>query len=315
MTTTSVKPIAPSARPGDTAEPHDRYPTRTGDRPAVLERTDPVVVGGPDDGPFDGRELDHIETAGYAQVPELFSPVEINRMREELDVLSRDEHVLADERTITEAGSGQLRTVFEVHRSNKLFRSVAHDPRLVARAEQVLGGPVTIHQSRVNFKPGFAGKEFSWHSDFETWHAEDGMPTPRAISVSIALTDNHTYNGPLMIMPGSHRHYVSCVGETPEDNYKSSLVMQGAGTPDEDVLTRMYERHGIDVLTGAAGGATWFDSNCMHASNGNITPAPRSNVFIVFTAADNQCGEPFAAPAPRPEFLGARREREILTTR
>ena len=62
MTTTSVKPIAPSARPGDTAEPHDRYPTRTGDRPAVLERTDPVVVGGPDDGPFDGRELDHIET-------------------------------------------------------------------------------------------------------------------------------------------------------------------------------------------------------------------------------------------------------------
>lgn len=28
-------------------------------------------------------------------------------------------------------------------------------------------------------------------SDFETWHAEDGMPVPRAVSLSIALTDNY----------------------------------------------------------------------------------------------------------------------------
>ncbi|WP_462417094.1 ectoine hydroxylase [Kytococcus sp. Marseille-QA3725] len=290
----------------------DHYPTRLADRPAVLERRDPVVAGGPQDGPFEVDELEQVEQRGYTQVPDLFTPAEIERMRTELDELSRNPEVLADERTITEAASGQLRSVFEVHRTNELFRSVAHDPRLVRRAQQVLGGPVTIHQSRVNFKPGFGGAPFSWHSDFETWHAEDGMPSPRAISVSIALTDNHSYNGPLMIMPGSHLRYVSCVGETPRDNYKSSLVAQGAGTPDPDVLTRMYDEFGIDVLTGRAGGATWFDSNCMHASNGNVTPAPRSNVFIVFTAADNACGEPYAAPAPRPEFLGAREHREVL---
>ena len=123
---------------------------------------------------------------------------------------------------------------------------------MVDRARQILGSEVYIHQSRVNFKPGFDGKEFYWHSDFETWHAEDGMPRIRAVSISISLTDNYSFNGPLMIMPGSHRTYVSCVGETPDENYKSSLVQQIAGTPDQAALSALAERHGIDVLAGAA---------------------------------------------------------------
>ena len=39
-----------------------------------------------------------------------------------------------------------------------------------------------------------------------------------------------------MIMPGSHQEYISCVGATPDDHYKQSLVMQGAGTPDKATL-------------------------------------------------------------------------------
>ena len=177
---------------------------------------------------------------------------------------------------------------------------------MVDRARQILGSEVYIHQSRVNFKPGFDGKEFYWHSDFETWHAEDGMPRMRAVSISISLTDNYSFNGPLMIMPGSHKTYVSCVGETPDENYKSSLVQQIAGTPDQAALSALAERHGIDVLAGAASGATMFDCNCMHGTNGNITPFPRSNVFIVYNSVENTCVEPFAATRPRPGFVGAR---------
>ncbi|WP_237565516.1 hypothetical protein [Ornithinimicrobium cavernae] len=49
-----------------------------------------------------------------------------------------------------------------------------------------------------------------------------------------------------------------------------------------------------------------FDSNCMHVSNGNVTPYPRSNLFVVFNSVENACVEPFAAPAARPAHLGAR---------
>jgi ectoine hydroxylase len=291
----------------DTVErTHDLYPTRLGTPAAPSDRQDPVVWGSAEDGPMDAATLQGYDEKGYLSIESLVTPDEVEAFRAELRRLSEDPTVRADERTIVERESQEVRSVFEVHKVSDVFAKIANDPRVVGRARQLLGSDVYIHQSRVNFKPGFEGKEFGWHSDFETWHAEDGMPRMRAVSISISLTDNYSFNGPLMIMPGTHKTFVSCVGETPDDNYKSSLVQQKAGTPDRETLTKMADEHGIDVLEGKAGGATMFDSNCMHASNGNVTPFARSNVFIVYNSVENACGEPFAAKRPRPEFIGAR---------
>ncbi|WP_152345756.1 ectoine hydroxylase [Brevibacterium sp. CFH 10365] len=283
----------------------DLYPTRSGETTEVLPRTGPIVFGSPEDGPLEAAELKHFEDTGYLTIDQLITPEELKLFTDELQRLSRDPEVKADERTVVEAESDEVRSIFDIHRTNEIFRKIANDPRLVDRARQILGTDVYIHQSRINYKPGFVGKEFSWHSDFETWHAEDGMPAPRAVSLSLSLTDNYSFNGPLMIMPGSHKRYISCVGGTPEDNYRKSLIMQGAGTPDRQTLSDFADEYGIDVLEGAAGGAIMFDSNCMHASNGNVTPFSRSNIFIVYNSVENTCVEPFAAPKPRPEFVGS----------
>lgn len=283
----------------------DLYPTRSGETTEVLPRTGPIVFGSPEDGPLEAADLKHFDDTGYLTIDQLITSEELTLFTEELQRLSRDPEVKADERTVVEAESDEVRSIFDIHRTNEIFRKIANDPRLVDRARQILGTDVYIHQSRINYKPGFVGKEFSWHSDFETWHAEDGMPTPRAVSLSLSLTDNYSFNGPLMIMPGSHKRYISCVGGTPEDNYRKSLIMQGAGTPDRQTLSDFADEYGIDVLEGAAGGAIMFDSNCMHASNGNVTPFSRSNIFIVYNSVENTCVEPFAAPKPRPEFVGS----------
>ncbi|GAA1522335.1 MULTISPECIES: ectoine hydroxylase [Brevibacterium] len=283
----------------------DLYPTRSGETTEVLPRTGPIVFGSPEDGPLEAADLKHFEDTGYLTIDQLITSEELKLFTDELQRLSRDPEVKADERTVVEAESDEVRSIFDIHRTNEIFRKIANDPRLVDRARQILGTDVYIHQSRINYKPGFVGKEFSWHSDFETWHAEDGMPTPRAVSLSLSLTDNYSFNGPLMIMPGSHKRYISCVGGTPEDNYRKSLIMQGAGTPDRQTLSDFADEYGIDVLEGAAGGAIMFDSNCMHASNGNVTPFSRSNIFIVYNSVENTCVEPFAAPKPRPEFVGS----------
>jgi ectoine hydroxylase len=283
----------------------DVYPTRVTQGFSEIAREDPVVWGS-GDGPIDRGTLQSFDQKGYLSIEELITPDEVTQYSEELRRLSGDEKVRADERTVVERQSQEVRSIFEVHKISDVFAKLANDPRVVNRARQILGSDVYIHQSRVNFKPGYDGKEFFWHSDFETWHAEDGMPRMRAVSISISLTDNYSYNGALMIMPGSHRTYISCAGETPDDNYKSSLVQQEAGTPDHDSLARLADQHGIDVLEGKAGGAIMFDCNCMHGSNGNITPFPRSNVFMVFNSVENTCVDPFAASKPRPPFVGAR---------
>jgi len=285
----------------------DLYPTRRGTEPVLLYRhEDPTVYGTAEDGPIDAETLQSYDANGYLTIDELLTPTELAMYQNELNRLLADESLKGDERTVTEKDSNEIRSIFEVHKISELFADLVADERVAGRARQILGSDVYVHQSRVNYKPGFKGKEFYWHSDFETWHAEDGMPRMRAVSISIALTDNHAYNGGLMIMPGSHKTFVSCVGETPEDHYRQSLKQQEIGTPDETSLSVLAEKHGIELFTGPAGGATMFDCNCMHGSNGNITPFPRSNVFIVFNSVENTCVEPFAAPKPRPPFIGAR---------
>ncbi|MFE7265432.1 ectoine hydroxylase [Streptomyces sp. NPDC057592] len=289
-----------------TAGRTDLYPTR-GTAEMTTPRQDPVLWSPPGTpGPVAVRDLQGFERDGFLTVDQLITPDEVAAYHSELERLIADPAVRADERSIIEPKSQKVRSVFEVHRISEVFARLVEDERVVGRARQILGSDVYVHQSRINVKPGFGASGFYWHSDFETWHAEDGLPNMRAVSVSIALTENHDTNGGLMIMPGSHKSFLGCAGETPRDNYKKSLKMQDAGTPSDEALTKLADRHGIKLFTGRAGSATWFDCNCMHGSGDNITPYPRSNVFIVFNSVENAAEEPFAAPARRPEFIGAR---------
>ncbi|MEU6881186.1 ectoine hydroxylase [Streptomyces sp. NPDC046712] len=276
----------------------DLYPTR-GASEVLTPRRDPVVWS-------DAPGLETFDRDGFLAEPDLLTDDEVAVYKRELDRLIADPAVRSDPRAIVEPKSQSVRSVFEVHRISEVFARLVRDERLVGRAREILGSDVYVHQSRINVKPGFGASGFYWHSDFETWHAEDGLPRMRAVSVSVALTENHDTNGGLMIMPGSHRTFLGCEGATPKDNYKRSLQMQDAGTPSDEALTSLADAHGIRLFTGRAGSATWFDCNAMHGSGDNITPYPRSNVFIVFNSVENAAVEPFAAPVRRPEFIGAR---------
>ncbi|MEU3735528.1 MULTISPECIES: ectoine hydroxylase [unclassified Streptomyces] len=284
----------------------DLYPTR-GAEEVLIERKDPVVWSEPGTpGPIAADELAGFDRDGFLAIDQLITPDEVSVYHAELARLMDDPTMRADERSIVEPRSQEIRTIFEVHKISELFAKLAADPRVVGRARQILGSDVYVHQSRINVKPGFGASGFYWHSDFETWHAEDGLANMRTVSVSIALTKNHDTNGGLMIMPGSHKTFLGCAGATPKDNYKRSLQMQDAGIPSDETLTSLASDYGIRLFTGEAGSATWFDCNAMHGSGDNITPFPRSNVFIVFNSVENTAVEPFAAPIRRPEYIGAR---------
>jgi ectoine hydroxylase len=285
----------------------DRYPTRVSASPQLLERTDPVAWGTAEDGPLDAAQVEAFDRDGVLLLEDVFAEDEIAGFRGRLDELAADPTVRADERTITELETQDVRSIFEVHRTDDLFAELSADPRVADVARQLLASEVYIHQSRINVKPGFAGEGFWWHSDFETWHAEDGMPRMRCLSASITLTDNHPCNGPLMVVPGSQRCFVTTVGETPEDHYQASLQKQEIGVPDHDSLRELVDRHGeIRQLTGKAGSVVLFDCNLMHGSASNISPFPRSNVFLVFNSVENAVEQPFAASSRRPEFIAAR---------
>lgn len=285
----------------------DLYPSRCGSQARLIARRDPVVYAEqarPD--LIDASLLNKYEEQGFLVLEEVFTKQEVAGFVRELERLRQDRAIKASKATITEPYSDDVRSVFKVHELDPVFSKLAEDPRLAGLAQYILNDSVYVHQSRVNYKPGFRGNEFFWHSDFETWHVEDGMPRMRALSLSITLTENFVYNGPLLLIPGSHKTYVVCEGETPLEHYKSSLQKQAHGIPNDVCLNQLVADGGIVTATGKPGSVILFDCNVMHGSNGNITPFPRSNIFFVYNALSNRVVKPFCDRPPRPEHLCSR---------
>ena len=298
----------PSTTKGGTTE--DLYPSRVSTEPRLIERRDPVIWGDP--GHLPAVQRRSFETNGFLVLERMFNTDELEAIQKEAKSLRDSPDLAGREEVITERSSNEVRSIFAPHRLSDKIDRLSRDPRILAIVEEILGGPAYIFQARINYKPGFRGREFYWHSDFETWHVEDGMPRMRAVSCSISLTDNVESNGPLMLIPGSHKSFLACVGETPENHYQKSLKKQEYGVPDEENLARMADQGGIFTAKGPAGSVTFFDCNTMHGSNSNITPWPRSNVFLVYSSVENQLVEPYCGLDPRPDFIANRTETSPL---
>ncbi|KMQ76210.1 ectoine hydroxylase [Marinobacter subterrani] len=297
------------------ARHQDLFPTRLERKLSMFERLDPVVHTPEErlgEGPLSEDQVREFDERGFLFFDSFFDKAEMEKFIEELQEYEEDEDLKLSEGTILEPGKEEIRSIFGIHEISKRFDRLTRDPQLLKIVKQLLDSDVYIHQSRINYKPGFKGKGFNWHSDFETWHSEDGMPRMRCLSCSIVMTDNNEFNGPLMLIPGSHKYFIPCVGRTPEDNYKESLKMQDLGVPDGASLTRMMNENSIEAPKGPAGSLIIFECNTLHGSNANMSCWPRSNLFFVYNSVHNTLTEPFCGNKPRPEFLANRKSWDPL---
>jgi len=292
----------------------DNYRSRTNKDSAIISRREPVVYSNVEAIANESTKsiVRGFERDGYALIEDLFSEEEVSSWDAEIQSLAETEEIKKRDESFLEPGSTNVRSIFRVHTLSDLVDRLVRDPRLLDLARTILGSDVYVHQSRANLKPGFRGKEFYWHSDFETWHVEDGMPAMRAISCSVLLTDNDDTNGPLMLMPGSQKYFISCVGETPDNHYKESLKKQEYGVPDDDSLRFLAKQCGIKTIKAKAGSVVFFDCNTMHGSNSNISPFDRRNLFFVYNSVENSLGEPKYGLSPRPEYVATRESFQAL---
>jgi ectoine hydroxylase len=292
----------------------DNYRSRTNKDSAIISRREPVVYSNVEAIANEStKSIVHgFERDGYALIEDLFSEEEVSSWDAEIQSLAATEDIKKRDESFLEPGSTNVRSIFRVHMLSDLVDRLVRDSRLLDLARTILGSDVYVHQSRANLKPGFRGKEFYWHSDFETWHVEDGMPAMRAISCSVLLTDNDDTNGPLMLMPGSQKYFISCVGETPDNHYKESLKKQEYGVPDDDSLRFLAKQCGIKTIKARAGSVVFFDCNTMHGSNSNISPFDRRNLFFVYNSVENSLEEPKYGLSPRPEYVATRESFKAL---
>lgn len=282
----------------------DLYPSRKNEE-RVLERVDNTVYSKKRVGDYslNNIELEEYEKNGFIVFPNVFSQDEIQEMASELDFMANNSDLKQNEEFILEPQSKELRTIFNQHLFSVLYEKISKDPRILDKVQQILGSDVYIHHSRINIKPAYNGKSFPWHSDFETWHTEDGLANCRVLSAWIMLNDNTEFNGPLYLIPKSHKKYISCKGETPEDNYKKSLKKQEYGVPSLKAIEKLVNEGGIVGAYGKAGTLVIHDGNVMHGSPDNISPNCRTNIFFVFNSVENKPLKPFGAKTNRAPFL------------
>lgn len=296
----------------------DQYPSRRREDISPFPRNEPVIHGRDwqscrsSDGPLTTHQMESYEEKGFLWMERFFSQEWIEPFFKELKEIARSEKLRKRREVIMDTQGDEVKSVFAMHTLSKRFAEIFSHPDLLSVVQQLIGSDVYIHQSRINYKSGFQGSGFEWHSDFETWHTEDGMPRMRAVSASIMLTDNNPFNGPLMLIPGSHKLFVPCQGATPDNNWQQSLKTQKVGSPSEEIIGQLAEENGIEAPTGPAGSLLLFECNTLHASNRNMSPWPRANLFCVYNSVENRLERPFSGKDPRPDFLGARENTRAL---
>ena len=222
------------------------------------------------------EQIQQFDTEGYVFLPSCFS-------KEEIAVLNdaATEIYASERKEVWRESSGIARTAFAAHTYNEAHSRLAAHPRLVNPVKQILKGNVYMHQYKINAKAAFDGDVWQWHQDFGVWHRDDGMPEPRAMNIALFLDDVTAANGPLLFLPRSHKHGVIEAGHDVE------TTSYPLWTLDRETVTKLSNQGGCIAPTGPAGSVIMFSSLLVHASPPNISPLPRTIVYLSLCHVDN----------------------------
>lgn len=253
-------------------------------------------------------QLRSYDEQGFLLVPDLISPTEVDLLRAEAPKLYGDKSL----RNVVEKDGYATRSVYGCHLVNDYYNRFAGHPSLLGPAKQLLDDEVYTYQFKINAKVAFQGDVWKWHQDYIFWRNEDGLPSPRVTNVAIFLDEVTEFNGPLFLIPGSHREgviEVAPLNKRPDGVYKdapewiTTLTADLKYSIDSPKVAELVERYGITAPKGKAGGALFFHSNMVHASTINISPFSRTMLLITYNSVSNT---PTVVDDPRPDFIAGR---------
>jgi ectoine hydroxylase len=154
-------------------------------------------------------------------------------------------------------------------------------PNFIAPAEQMLGGDVYIHQFKINAKAAFDGDVWQWHQDYGTWAADDDMPEPHAMNLAVFIDEVTEFNGPLMLIPGSHAKGKLAAG------HDTTTTSYPLWTIDHATIARLANEGGIVAPKGPPGSVLFFHCNLVHGSGPNLSPWGRVIIYVSVNRVDN----------------------------
>ena len=252
------------------------------------------------------KEMELYALQGFNIIESLYTRQEVRVMDDETQKLMQQN--IAGK--VLEEDGKTVRSVNGPDLHSTLFQNLACDERLLKRAEALLGGPVYVHQYKINTKQAFQGQNWEWHSDYWFWKKEDGMPKPEALTAVIFLDEVNDFNGPMLLVPGTqHDELIDEIHAKPYgdldggENWAITTAQKLKYRLSENYLRRKIEHKGMVAAKGRPGDVLFFHCNLLHCSSANASPWDRKAVFISYNRVSNPLND---VSSPRPEFMASR---------
>src|SRR5512138_2638166 len=95
----------------------------------------------------------------------------------------------------------RVRRIKAPHKVNPIFDEIVRSPAVVAILSKLIGPGLRLHGSKLNMKSAQFGSPVEWHQDWAFYpHTNDDL-----LAVGVMLDDISLENGPLLVMPGTHK--------------------------------------------------------------------------------------------------------------
>ena len=164
----------------------------------------------------------------------------------------------------------RIRRIKEPNLHHPAYASLVKHPRIVGALIDLWGPNLRFQYSKLNMKQAGFGAAIEWHQDWAFYpHTNDDLA-----AVGVMLDDCDLENGPLLVLPGSHR------GPTVDHHWEGKFIAAIHPTAS-----------GVDFakavpLTGKAGSITIHHVRAIHGSAPNRSDRDRRLLLYQYRNAD-----------------------------
>jgi len=213
---------------------------------------------------------------GYVVVEGVLSPEKLNELRAQTDAIiagasgvsqNNDLYDLEDSHR---PDNPRVRRIKEPYNHVPYFWDLCRDPDITDIVAQLIGPDIRVYGGKMNIKAASYGAPVEWHQDWAFYpHTNDDV-----LATGILLDDCDESNGPLLMVPGSHKG--------PVYDHHSDGCFCGAFDPTSIGL----DVSGAHKLTAPAGSMTIHHVRAVHGSALNTGNRQRRLLLTEYAAAD-----------------------------
>lgn len=168
------------------------------------------------------------------------------------------------------AENPRVRRIKAAHAQHPAYAALTKHPKIVAVLQSLWGPNIRFDSAKLNMKCAGYGAPVEWHQDWAFYpHTNDDLA-----AVGVMFDDMALENGPLMIIPGSHKG--------PTFDHHTDGIFCGAMNP----ANRDVDFSKAIALTGKAGSITVHHVRAVHGSAPNVSDRDRRLLLFQFRTAD-----------------------------